>query len=107
MSIKRIFHSLAESQDLDQETTAKYHRHWQDIYSGVDIVETGLWDSREEKYVACAEEDAEFLDAELNFVPGGIDLLVKLLDGAKAGSWGEQFAVFEPGSTTDKSRVVD
>ena len=99
LSIKRIFYSMAEGQDLDPETVEEYHRHWQDIYSGVDIVDTGLWDSRTEDYVACAKEDAEFLDAELGFVPGGIRLIEKLLRGAETGDWDEQFMVFGPGET--------
>ena len=64
-----------------------------DGYRNVDIVDTGLNDCYAESYVEKAQEFADGLSAELDFVQGGVYLLEKLV----SGRWDEQFLVAEPG----------
>ena len=68
-----------------------------DMYFGnyhyLDIIDTGYNDCYSEKYVAAAQEEADRIHMDLDYVEGGIHLLEKLVSGA----WNEQFLVAEKG----------
>lgn len=63
-------------------------------YHHMDIIDTGLSPCYEEDYVIKAQEQADVIGAELDYVPGGVLLLEKLV----SGDWDEQFIVAEPGT---------
>ena len=64
-----------------------------DSYRNMDIIDTGLNDCYSEPYAAAAQAEADKLDAALDYVPGDIQLLEKLL----LGPWDAQFLLAEPG----------
>ncbi|MBQ9060618.1 MAG: DUF1638 domain-containing protein [Firmicutes bacterium] len=90
MSFRRIFEHMTK--DIDEETRKKYHDDWKQYYHEIDIIDTGLYDCRSEEYVEKVRKDADWLEAKLAFVPGGIHLLEKLL----RGQWDDQFLIMEP-----------
>lgn len=62
-------------------------------YHHLDIVDTGLTDCYSEDYVMKAQENADLMQAELDYVPGSNHLLEKLV----GGNWGQQFLIAQPG----------
>jgi len=62
-------------------------------YHHLDIVDTGLTDCYSEDYVMKAQENADLIQAELDYVPGSNHLLEKLV----SGKWGRQFLIAQPG----------
>ena len=102
-SIKAIFEHMAAGQDLDEETTEKYHKHWQDMYDEIDIIETPINDAASKEYYDQVKVDADWLDARLEYRKGGTYLLEKLI----RGDWDDQFLVIEPeGKVTKKDMLI-
>ena len=101
-SIKRIFEHMAAGQNLDPETTEKYHRHWQDMYEEIDIIDTPINNARSQEYYDKVKIDADWLDARLEYVMGGTHLLEKLI----RGEWDDQFLVIEPGDHVTRSEML-
>ena len=66
---------------------------WFNNYRHMDIIDTGVNDCYSEEYAAAAQATADEINAELDYVPGSIMLLEKLV----SGRWDEQFLVAEPG----------
>lgn len=58
----------------------------------VDIIDTGLYDSRAPQFCALAQENAGLIGAALQHVPGSNLILEKLV----SGRWDGQFVVKEP-----------
>ena len=96
-----IFERLTEN--LDAETKERYHNDWKQLYSEIDIMDTGLNDCRRAEYREKVQKDADWLDAELSYVRGGTHLLEKLF----AGKWDEQFLVLQKGEKAEKSQVLE
>lgn len=101
-SIKAIFEHMANAQDLDQETTEKYHKHWQDMYEEIDIIDTPINDARSQEYFDKVKVDADWLDARLEYVMGGTHMIEKLIKG----DWDDQFLVLEPGEPATKAEML-
>lgn len=99
-SFRRIFERM--TQGIDDKTRARYHKDWQQLYSSLDIMDTGLNGCREPGYAAVVQEDADWLDAEMHYVPAGTYLLEKLL----RGDWDEQFLVLEPKQPVEKKAML-
>ena len=99
-SFRGIFERL--TQEIDEETKARYHKDWQDLYSHLDIIDTGINGCHAPAYRETVQADADWLDAELAYVPGGTHLIEKLL----RGSWDEQFLVLEPGCAVQKEEML-
>ena len=66
---------------------------WFHNYRHMDIIDTGINDCYSEEYAAAAQEQADQIHAELDYVPGSIRLLRKLV----SGRWDGQFIVAFPG----------
>ena len=83
------------TQDLDLKNLSKefLFEMWFHNYRNMDIIDTGLNDCYSEEYAAAAQEQADQIKAELDYVPGSILLLQKLV----SGRWDEQFIVAPPG----------
>ena len=68
-----------------------------DMYFGnyryLDILDTGYNDCYSEEYAAAAQEEADRIHMDLDYVEGSIHLLEKLV----SGNWNEQFLVAEKG----------
>ncbi len=49
---RECFHAIFErlTKNLDEETKERYHNDWKQLYSGIDIMDTGLNDCRREAY---------------------------------------------------------
>ena len=94
MCFKDIFDKMTV--DLDEETRDRYHKDWMSYYDSMDIIDTGIYDVHDPKYSDPVKADADWLEAEMNYVPGGTYLLEKLF----TGNWDEQFMIFEPGDVT-------
>ena len=93
-NFKSIFAHLTK--DIDEETKKRYHEDWMRYYREIDIIETDINDSRRPEYAASVRADADWLQADRAYVPGGTHLLEKLI----SGDWDRQFMVFEPGEIT-------
>ena len=93
-NFKSIFDHLTK--DIDEETKKRYHEDWMRYYREIDIIETEINDSRRPEYAEKVKADADWLQAEMAYVPGGTHLLEKLI----SGNWDEQFLVFELGEIT-------
>ena len=93
-NFKSIFDHLTK--DIDEDTKKRYHEDWMRYYREIDIIETEVNDSRRPEYAETVKKDADWLQAEMAYVPGGTHLLEKLI----SGNWDEQFMVFEPGEIT-------
>ena len=85
------------SQDLDLKSLSRdfLFEMWFHNYRYMDIIDTGLNDCYSEEYVQAAQDQADQIRAELDYVPGGIRMLRKLV----SGRWDEQFLVAPPGKT--------
>lgn len=83
------------TQDLDLKNLSRdfLFEMWFHNYRYMDIIDTGLNDCYTEEYAAAAQEQADQIKAELDYVPGSILLLEKLL----SGRWDEQLIVAPPG----------
>ncbi|MCR4710483.1 MAG: DUF1638 domain-containing protein [Clostridiales bacterium] len=101
-SIKAIFEHMADAQELDQETREKYHKHWQDMYEEIDIIDTPINDARSQEYFDKVKVDADWLDARLEYVMGGTHMIEKLIKG----DWDDQFLVLEPGEPATKAEML-
>ena len=99
-SIKGIFERMAA--DLDEETRARYLKDWQDIFSGISIMDTGINGCRRQEYYAAVKVDADWLEAELDYVSAGTHLIEKLLKG----NWDRQFLVLEPGEKANSKDIL-
>ena len=95
-SFHAIFGKL--TQNIDEETKKQYYQDWMQLYSHIDIMDTGLNDCRRVEYQEIVQEDADWLGAKLSYVQGGTHLLEKMF----TGNWDEQFLVLEPGCKTEK-----
>lgn len=102
---RECFHEIFErlTKKLDAETKERYHNDWKQLYSGIDIMDTGLNDCRRPEYREEVQKDADWLEAELSYVLGGTYLLEKLF----AGKWDEQFLVLQKGEKLEKALVLD
>lgn len=95
-SFKGIFDRYTA--DMETEEAQRIYESWKELYSGMKIIDTGLYDSYSEAYTGSVYEDGAWLEAEVSHVPGGILLLEKLV----SGRWDEQFVIIEPGERTGK-----
>ena len=98
-SFKSIFERMTVS--VDEPTKRGYHRQWQDSYSHIDVIRTGIYDCDSPEYLAPVREDALFLDAEVGMVPGSNTILEKLV----SGRWGDSFCVIEPGGRVTRDAL--
>ena len=99
-SFRAIFEKL--TQTVDNETKKRYHEDWKRLYSGIDIMDTGINGCREEAYRAAVQSDADWLEAELSYVPAGTHLLKKLF----SGQWDGQFHIVEKGDRVTKEEIL-
>ena len=67
-------------------------KSWFGPYHYLDIIDTGCYDCYSESFVEYAQESADLIFAELNYVEGSNRVLEKLV----GGDWDEQFLVFPP-----------
>ena len=71
------------------------------MFESIDIVDTGVFDIRDPEYVRPVCEDAAFLDAEVDVVPGSNIIVEKLI----SGKWDDSFVIFAPGDTITEDRL--
>ena len=85
------------TQDLDLKNMNRefLFEMWFHNYRNMDVIDTGLNDCYSEEYAAAAQAQADQIKAALDYVPGSILLLEKLV----SGRWDEQFITAPPGKT--------
>lgn len=71
-------------------------------YTNVDIVDTGVFNCHDEKYVSKIKKDADFINVPLGYVDGSNHILEKLV----SGNWDEQFLVIEPETKIECSNFL-
>ena len=86
-----LFSRIGE--DMDEETADELIEMYFGNYHYLDIIDTGYNDCYSEAYVEAAQAEADRIDMMLDYVPGGIHLLEKLV----SGDWDDQFLVAEKG----------
>ena len=84
--------SLAGQEYKDLNHDYLFHM-WFDSYRHMDIIDTGFNDCYSVPYVEAAQQEADKIHAELDYVPGSNRILEKLV----SGRWDDQFLVAEPG----------
>ena len=77
-------------------------RTWFGSYTNADIFDTGAYDCHSEAYMLEAMENADLMEATLDYVPGSNLILEKLV----SGRWDQQFLVIEPGNTVSNMDFV-
>lgn len=77
-------------------------RTWFGSYTNADIIDTGAYDCHSEAYLLEAMENADLMEATLDYVPGSNLILEKLV----SGRWDQQFLVIEPGNTVSNMDFV-
>lgn len=82
-------------EDLKKVDPELLFHMWFDNYRHMDIIDTGFNDCYSEEYVTAAQANADQINADLDYVPGGNRMLEKLV----SGQWDQQFIVAEPGQT--------
>ena len=98
-SFKGIFARMTES--VDKPTRRVYRRQWQESYRHIDVIRAGIYDCDSPDYLAPVREDARFLDAEMNTVPGSNVILEKLV----SGRWDDCFCVIAPGGRVTREAL--
>lgn len=83
--------SLGE--DLKNISREYLYDMWFYNYRHMDVIDSGVNDCYTEEYAAAAQAQADQIKADLDYVPGSIRLLEKLL----SGKWDRQFIVAAPG----------
>ena len=99
-SFKGIFERMTTQ--VDEATKEQYHKDWQKLYNMMTIIDTGINDCRSDAYRRAVQEDADWLDAGIEYVNGGTYLLEKLF----RGDWDDQFLVLQPGETVRREGVL-
>ncbi|MBR1591333.1 MAG: DUF1638 domain-containing protein [Acidaminococcaceae bacterium] len=99
-SFKAIFDRLAVN--VDEATKQKYYESWKKSFRCISIMDTGINDSRRPEYAAVVKKDADWLEAEMEYVDGGTHLLEKLF----SGQWDAQFLVLEPDCPVEKEEML-
>ena len=77
-------------------------RTWFGSYTNADIIDTGAYDCHSGAYMLEAMENADLMEATLDYVPGSNLILEKLV----SGRWDQQFLVIEPGNTVSNMDFV-
>lgn len=80
-------------EDLKNINRDYLYEMWFYNYRHMDIIDSGVNDCYSETYAAAAQEQADQIRADLDYVPGSIRLLEKLF----SGQWDQQFLVAPPG----------
>lgn len=100
-SIEQVYDSLLEKYDREMADIV-FHQYFEHYYH-VDIVDNGLYDCYDEAYVEQAQQEADRIEAQLNFVQGSNVLLEKLV----SGKWDGQFLVVPPGRKVTQGLFYD
>ena len=98
-SFKGIFERLSSG-----ETPEKINQQreiWRSMFQSIDIIDTGVFDIRNPEYIRPVCEDAAFLDAKVDVVPGSNIIVEKLI----SGNWDESFVIFAPGEIITEERL--
>lgn len=100
-SIRAIYNSLMEK--YDKEMAEAVFQMYFEHYYHLDIVDNGLYDCYDPNYVEQAQQDADRIHAELDFVPGSNILLEKLV----SGQWDERFVIVSPRDVVKQSSFYE
>ncbi|MEE0775739.1 MAG: DUF1638 domain-containing protein [Bacillota bacterium] len=88
--------SIKERLEKEYGDEGKYiFRSWFASYTNADIIDTGVYDCHSEEYILAAMENADLMEATLDYVPGSNLILEKLV----SGRWDQQFLIIEPGTS--------
>lgn len=88
-----FYDDSVKSKEYDGMDPEFLHHMWFDNYHYMDIIDTGLNDCYTEEYAAAAQNEADQINAALDYVPGSNLMMEKLL----SGRWDSQFVVAQPG----------
>lgn len=100
-SVKAIYDNLL--QQYDKETADITFNMYFEHYYHLDIIDNGLYDCYDIDYVKRAQNEADMIHSELDFVPGSNILLEKLV----SGKWDSQFLVVPPDTNITQGRFYD
>lgn len=89
-SVQSVYDSLLHQYDKTQAELIfnMYFEH----YNHLDIIDNGLYDCYDLKYVEQAQKEADKIHAVLDYVPGSNILLEDLV----SGRWDQRFLVVQP-----------
>ena len=92
-SVTAVYDSLLEKYDK-QMADIIFNMYFEHYYH-LDIIDNGLYDCYDLKYVERAQKEADKIHSELDFIPGSNILLEKLV----SGKWDMQFLILPPKET--------
>lgn len=100
-SIQSVYDSLLHQYDKTQAELIfnMYFEH----YNHLDIIDNGLYDCYDLKYVEQAQKEADQIHAVLDYVPGSNILLEDLV----SGKWDQRFLVVRPYTTITQGLFYD
>lgn len=100
-SLRTMYENLREKYDAEMADIV-FDMYFEN-YRHLDVIDNGLYDCYDPEYVARAQEDADRIRAELDFVPGSNVLLEDLV----AGGWDERFLVVPPNTPIRQGMFYD
>lgn len=100
-SVQAIYDNLCKTNDKVMADIL--FNSYFEYYHHLDIIDNGLYDCYAPEYVEKAQEQADKIHAQLDFVSGSNLLLEKLV----SVKWDQQFLVVEPGRTITQSVLFD
>lgn len=96
LSVPKIYVDLLEK--YGEKKGKRIFDLWFESYRYVDIIDTGYYDCYDEDYIRKAEEAAELIHSQVQYVEGSNILLEKLV----SGRWDDQFIVAKKGQILQK-----
>ena len=97
VNVQRMLDNLRQEYGMERGTGI--FGMWFADYTHADIIDTGVFDCYEERYVESIQKQADLIRCELDYVEGSNRILEKLV----SGQWDEQFLIVPPGTVLTKS----
>ena len=97
VNVQRMLDNLRQEYGMERGTGI--FGMWFADYTHADIIDTGVFDCYEERYVESIQKQADLIRCELGYVEGSNRILEKLV----SGQWDEQFLIVPPGTVLTKS----
>ena len=97
VNVQRMLDNLRQEYGMERGTGI--FGMWFADYTHADIIDTGVFDCYEERYVESIQKQADLIRCELGYVEGSNRILEKLV----SGQWDEQFLIVPPVTVLTKS----
>ena len=97
VNVQRMLDNLRQEYGMERGTGI--FGMWFADYTHADIIDTGVFDCYEERYVESIQKQADLIRCQLDYVEGSNRILEKLV----SGQWDDQFLIVPSGTVLTKS----